>query len=86
VMLRLDGIVLPDGAQAARLADDAVARGYRGLRREHLFAGDPSQVAEQLSMWSERGIDQIVTRTMGLSDADDLTTIECLAEVAEQTS
>jgi alkanesulfonate monooxygenase SsuD/methylene tetrahydromethanopterin reductase-like flavin-dependent oxidoreductase (luciferase family) len=81
VMLRLDGIVLADAARAARLADDAVARGYRGMRREHLFAGDPAQVAEQLSAWAERGVDQIVTRTMGLSDADDLATIDGLGDV-----
>jgi alkanesulfonate monooxygenase SsuD/methylene tetrahydromethanopterin reductase-like flavin-dependent oxidoreductase (luciferase family) len=82
VMLRLDGIVLPDAARAGRLADQAVARGYRGMRREQLVAGDPAHVAERLSMWAERGVDQIVTRTMGLTDADDLATIESLGRVA----
>ena len=84
VMLRRDGIVLSDAARAARLADEAVARGYRGMQREHLFAGDPPQVAEQFAAWSERGVDQIITRTMGLGDADDLATIESLGRVAER--
>jgi alkanesulfonate monooxygenase SsuD/methylene tetrahydromethanopterin reductase-like flavin-dependent oxidoreductase (luciferase family) len=82
VMLRRDGIVLPDGERAHRLADDAVAGGYRGMQREHLFAGDPAEVAEQLSAWVERGVDQIVTRTMGLDDAHDLATIEGLGAVS----
>jgi alkanesulfonate monooxygenase SsuD/methylene tetrahydromethanopterin reductase-like flavin-dependent oxidoreductase (luciferase family) len=86
VMLRRDGIVLVDADRADRLADEAVARGYRGMRREHLFAGGPAHVAEQLAAWSDRGVDQILARTMGLGDADDLATIECLAEVAQQTS
>jgi alkanesulfonate monooxygenase SsuD/methylene tetrahydromethanopterin reductase-like flavin-dependent oxidoreductase (luciferase family) len=81
VMLRLDGIVLPDGDRAAHLADEAVACGYRGMEREHLFAGDANDVAEQLSIWAERGVDQVVTRTMGLGEDDDLATIAGLAEV-----
>jgi alkanesulfonate monooxygenase SsuD/methylene tetrahydromethanopterin reductase-like flavin-dependent oxidoreductase (luciferase family) len=46
-----------------------------------LLAGNPNQVAEQLAVWRELGVDQIVTRTMGLSDDDDLTTVELLGEV-----
>jgi len=84
VMLRLDGIVLADGARAAALADDAVARGYRGMSRGDVFAGSPRDVAAQLAPWAERGVDQIVARTMGIGDAEDLATIELLGEVARE--
>jgi len=81
VMLRLDGIVLDDGGHAADLADRAIARGYRGMARDAVFAGDPPTVAEQFATWAERGVDQIVTRPMGLGDVDDLATIGGLVEV-----
>lgn len=81
VMLRRDALVLRDGERARRTVEDAAGRGYRGLHADMLLAGDPTQVAEQLSVWHELGVDQIVTRTMGLSDDDDLTTVELLGEV-----
>jgi alkanesulfonate monooxygenase SsuD/methylene tetrahydromethanopterin reductase-like flavin-dependent oxidoreductase (luciferase family) len=81
VMLRLDGIVLDDGRHAGELADQAIARGYRGMARDAVFSGDPPAVAEQLATWAERGVDQIVTRPMGLADGEDLATVEGLAEV-----
>lgn len=81
VHLRSDGVVLRDGARARRLADDALTRGYRGMSRDAVLAGNPAEVAEQLAPWAERGVDQIIARTMGLGDAIDLETIECLGEV-----
>ena len=81
VLMRRDVLVLNDGERAHRLADEAIARGYRGMRREQLVVGSPAEAAEQLAPWAEAGIAQIVTRTMGTDPAVDLETIECLGEV-----
>jgi alkanesulfonate monooxygenase SsuD/methylene tetrahydromethanopterin reductase-like flavin-dependent oxidoreductase (luciferase family) len=81
VMLRRDMLVLADGDQARRSAGEAVARGYRGMNEAQLVVGTPDEAAEQLRVWSDLGVDQIVARTMGLSPEHDLETIECLAEV-----
>jgi alkanesulfonate monooxygenase SsuD/methylene tetrahydromethanopterin reductase-like flavin-dependent oxidoreductase (luciferase family) len=81
VALRRDVLVLADGEAARRDADAAIARGYRGMSREQLIVGTPEEAAEQLAVWSQLGVDQIVARTMGISDDHDLETIERLAEV-----
>ena len=81
VMLRLDVLVLADGARAERLADGAVARGYRGMQRDQVPAGNPERVAELLAPWADAGVDQIVTRPLGLGAAEDLETVELLGEV-----
>ncbi len=81
VMLRRDVVVLTNGDRARRLADDAVAAGYRGMARSALVAGDAESAAEQLSAWAGRGVDQIVMRTMGLDPLIDLETIEVMGEV-----
>ena len=81
IMVRQDLVVLADGDRARRLADDAVAAGYRGMTRDTIAAGNPAEVAEQLAPFGEVGVRQIVARTMGLADDVDLETIECLAEV-----
>ena len=81
VMLRRDVLVLHDGDRAHRLAEEAVARGYRGMTIDPLVVGTPSEAADRLAAWAEAGVDQIVARTMGVDPAVDLETIECLAEV-----
>ncbi len=81
VMMRRDVLVLRDGARAHRLADETIARGYRGMGRESLVIGSPAEAAEQLSVWADVGVTQIVARTMGIEPSVDLETIECLGEV-----
>lgn len=81
VMLRRDVVVLRDGDRARALADEAVAKGFRGLTTEQLVVGSPADAIEQLAPWAEAGVDQIVARTMGIAPEVDLETIELLAEV-----
>lgn len=81
IMLRRDVLVLDDGERARRLADEAVAAGYRGMSRDSIVAGSPAEAAEQIAAWDELGVEQIVARTMGLGDSLDVETIECLGEV-----
>jgi len=81
VMMRRDVLVLADGDRARRRAAEAVGSGYRGMTEDQIVAGTPAEAAEQLAVWAEHGVDQIVARTMGLSPEFDLETIECLAEV-----
>ena len=51
------------------------------MPREVIVAGTPDDAAEQLAEYADLGVDQIVTRTMGLGEAVDLETIECLGEL-----
>ncbi len=81
IMVRRDLVVLADGDRARELADRAVSAGYRGMSRDMVAAGSPADVAEQLAPLAGAGARQIVARTMGLAEATDLETIECLGEV-----
>jgi alkanesulfonate monooxygenase SsuD/methylene tetrahydromethanopterin reductase-like flavin-dependent oxidoreductase (luciferase family) len=81
VMVRRDVLVLADGDRARRLAADAVAAGYRGMTEAQLVTGTPADAAEQLSVWSGLGVDQIIARTMGIDPDLDVETIEHLGEV-----
>ncbi len=81
IMVRRDVIVLQDGERARELADRAVAGGYRGFVRDHIVAGNPQQVVEQLADLEGLGVDEVVARTMGIATDVDLETIACLGEV-----
>lgn len=81
VMVRRDVLVLRDAARAHRLADEAIARGYRGMTKEQLVVGGTSEAVARLGVWAEAGVDQVVVRTMGIDPLTDLETIECLADV-----
>ena len=82
IHMRRDVMVLADGDEAERLGNAMIERGYRGQTRVQIDCGSPAQVADSLAGWADRGVDQIVTRTMGESPATDLETVEQLAEVA----
>lgn len=85
-MVRRDVVVLADGDRARRLADEAVAGGYRGMARSALVVGTPEDAAEHLARFGEAGVDQIVARTMGLDPEVDLETIDLLADVRRMIS
>lgn len=82
IHMRRDVMVLADGDEAERLGSGLIELGYRGQQRNQIDCGTPDQVAESLAVWAERGVDQIVTRTMGASDPTDLETVRNLAAVA----
>ncbi len=65
VPLRRDVFIAEDRGLATRVGDALVASGYRGFEREAVTYGDPSSVAEQLSVYAELGFTDIVIRTMG---------------------
>ncbi len=81
IMLRRDVLVLGDGHRARRLGADAIATGYRGMSARQVVIGDPASVADQLRVFADLGVDQIVIRTMGIDPALDLETIESMRTV-----
>ncbi len=83
IAMRRDAVVLDDGDRARRLADQAIAAGYRGLEREMIVAGTPAEVAAEVAPFGELGVDEVLMRTIGASPEDDIRTIEGLGEVRE---
>lgn len=79
--IRREAIVLDDGDRARKLAQDALAGGYRGMTSDMILAGTVEDVAESIDALSGQGIDETVLRTLGTSPATDIETIECLGRV-----
>ncbi len=81
-LLRKDVIVLRDGDRAARLGDDLVAAGYRGMTRDSVVCGGVDAAVEALMPFRELGFEQVVVRTMlGITQAEALETLELCGEV-----
>jgi alkanesulfonate monooxygenase SsuD/methylene tetrahydromethanopterin reductase-like flavin-dependent oxidoreductase (luciferase family) len=74
--LRRDVLILPDAAEATRLGDELIGRGYRGLAREQVSYGTPEQVAEELRAFADLGIEEVVIRCMSPDQEVALSTIE----------
>ncbi len=81
VAVRREAVILEDGDLARRLADDALAAGYRGFTPEMIVAGSAEEVAEQLAPLRAAGTDEVMLRTMGIDPAIDLETISVAGEV-----
>jgi alkanesulfonate monooxygenase SsuD/methylene tetrahydromethanopterin reductase-like flavin-dependent oxidoreductase (luciferase family) len=64
IPIRKDVFIAEDRADAERVGDALVARGYRGFDRRAVAYGDPDSVAEQLSVFGEQGFTDIIIRTM----------------------
>jgi alkanesulfonate monooxygenase SsuD/methylene tetrahydromethanopterin reductase-like flavin-dependent oxidoreductase (luciferase family) len=64
IPIRKDVFISEDRADAERVGDALVARGYRGFDRRAVAYGDPDSVAEQLSVFGEQGFTDIIIRTM----------------------
>jgi alkanesulfonate monooxygenase SsuD/methylene tetrahydromethanopterin reductase-like flavin-dependent oxidoreductase (luciferase family) len=79
--VRKDVIVLDDGDEARRLGDALMAGGYRGLPHDAVAYGSPSDVAEQLAVYADLGVTDIVVRTMAVPAAVAHRSIEGLGEV-----
>ncbi len=81
-VVRKDVIVLRDGDRAAKLGDELVAAGYRGMHRDAVVCGGIDQVVEELAPFRRLGFEQIVVRSMmGISQAEALETLELCGEV-----
>ncbi len=81
IALRRDAVVLRDGDRARRIADDAIASGYRALERDMIVAGTADDVAAELAPFAKLGVDEVLLRTIGASREVDIETIECLGDV-----
>ena len=64
IPIRKDVFIAEDRADAERVGDALVARGYRGFDRRAVAYGDPDSVAEQLSVFGDLGFTDIIIRTM----------------------
>jgi alkanesulfonate monooxygenase SsuD/methylene tetrahydromethanopterin reductase-like flavin-dependent oxidoreductase (luciferase family) len=81
VAVRQDVIVTADGSHAHDLADDAIARGYRGMQRHQVVAGSVDDVVEALLPFAEAGATDVVARCMSVPQAVALETVALLGEV-----
>ncbi|MCP3913341.1 MAG: hypothetical protein GY713_20625 [Actinomycetia bacterium] len=73
-----------DPVDAGRLAEDMVARGYRGgMSIESIIAGSPEQVAERFVSYGEIGYDEMVCRCMTVPQSVAIETISLLGEVRD---
>jgi len=81
-IVRKDLIVLDDGDRAARLGDELIASGYRGMQRHEVVCGGVDHVSEEFARLRSLGFDQVVIRTMmGITQAEAIETIERCGEV-----
>ncbi len=62
--IRKDVFIAESGAQAQRVGNALVERGYRGFDRRAVAYGDPDSVAEQLAVFGDMGFTDIIIRTM----------------------
>ena len=64
IPIRKDVFIAEHRADAEKVGDELVARGYRGFDRRAVAYGDPDSVAEQLSVFGDQGFTDIIIRTM----------------------
>jgi alkanesulfonate monooxygenase SsuD/methylene tetrahydromethanopterin reductase-like flavin-dependent oxidoreductase (luciferase family) len=64
VAIRKDVFIADDRADAEKVGDAMMARGYRGFERDAVAYGDPESVADQLSIFRDMGFTDIIIRTM----------------------
>jgi alkanesulfonate monooxygenase SsuD/methylene tetrahydromethanopterin reductase-like flavin-dependent oxidoreductase (luciferase family) len=67
IPIRKDVLVCETRAEAERVGDALLARGYRGkpgFARGAVAYGDPAAVAEQLAVFGDLGFTDVITRTM----------------------
>ncbi len=80
-LLRKDVIVLAEPGLAARLGEEILAAGYRGLGPEAVLVGTPKEVADQIRPFADLGFEAVVCRCMTIAQPQAIETIEALAEV-----
>ena len=80
---RKDVFIADDDAEAVRVGEALLAKGYRGMNREAVAIGDPEHVAEQLAPYKEMGFTEVVIRTMTVPQPEALRSIELAGRVAE---
>ena len=81
IPIRKDVFIAEDRAEAEKVGASLVERGYRGFEPEAVAYGDPSGVAERLSVFGEIGFTDIIIRIMTGGDAA-VRSVELAGEVA----
>lgn len=79
-VLRKDVLVLADGDRARSVAEAIVASGYRGMQADNLVIGGVEDAAEQLSVFADMGVADVMVRCMAGDDGDAIETIGCIGE------
>jgi alkanesulfonate monooxygenase SsuD/methylene tetrahydromethanopterin reductase-like flavin-dependent oxidoreductase (luciferase family) len=64
IPIRKDVFIAERRAEAEKVGDAIIDRGYRGFDREAVAYGDPESVAEQLAVFGTMGFTDIIIRTM----------------------
>jgi alkanesulfonate monooxygenase SsuD/methylene tetrahydromethanopterin reductase-like flavin-dependent oxidoreductase (luciferase family) len=64
IPVRKDVFIAESRAEAEKVGNALVDRGYRGFDREAVAYGDPEAVAEQLAVFGAMGFTDVIIRTM----------------------
>jgi alkanesulfonate monooxygenase SsuD/methylene tetrahydromethanopterin reductase-like flavin-dependent oxidoreductase (luciferase family) len=81
MVVRRDIHVGDDDADASRVAQPVIDRGYRGLRPEVLVVGGPEHVAEEFRRLAALGFTDVLVRHLADDQRDVLASFERLADV-----
>ncbi len=81
VAVRRDVFVTDADAVGQRRGNEMVAAGYRGMNEDVLIFGGVERTAERLLALKTLGVDDVVVRTIAVSQAEALRSIELMGEV-----
>ncbi len=81
VAIRRDIFVGATSAQAKKVVEPYIQRGYRGISADALMYGCVTEVAEQLAAFEELGFTDVIVRNLSADQSESLATIERLAAV-----
>lgn len=81
VVLRRDILVGHNDSETLEQGREMIAAGYRGLDENQLVFGGVDRVTERFGQLAELGVDDIVTRTMKVSQSQALESIALTGEV-----
>ena len=81
--LRRDALILDDGDEARRVAQELVDTGYRGMRMDQLLVGSPDDVAPRIEELHDAGFEEVIVRAMSVPEELALQTIASLGTLME---
>jgi alkanesulfonate monooxygenase SsuD/methylene tetrahydromethanopterin reductase-like flavin-dependent oxidoreductase (luciferase family) len=81
LVVRRDVLVADSDAEARRLAEPAVAGGYRGFAPEVLAIGSPATVAQRFAELGELGFTDVMVRQLDVTQDVAVASIGLLAQV-----
>ena len=81
VAIRRDIFVGASSAEAKKVVEPYIQRGYRSISEDALMFGSVAEVAEQLAAFAELGYTDVIVRNLSSDQSESLATIERLAAV-----